>query len=366
MLLDILGIAIAFSSVMLLLALLVTAITQGVQATFRLRARNLQRGLASLLADRRRGETEREPSSSLTDHQLAREIMNAPEVVPIQRRKDPNAPWNVLRGPLVSWIKPEALLAALKAKGIADSDAIAQRFQEAEDLLRRRFTLIAKVIALVVAVVVGAVFQVSTPDLLRQLSADPALRARYVEMAPDLLASSEGALDRLSAAANTSGNALAELTQSYPEIRERVREIPRDSQVPGDVSEALALAVEDLDQREQIVDRYEELVQEALEAQRDVAAAERQGIVDQLSLMSITPLRYGWAFYCEDGRPRLENILGVLVTAIFLSLGAPFWFNLLQNLLNLKDQLDPTKRKKSSGSQPQATPEPSGGDHAGH
>ena len=49
MLFDVVGVVIAFSAVMLLLSVLVTTLAQATQAAVRLRARNLQSGLAALL-----------------------------------------------------------------------------------------------------------------------------------------------------------------------------------------------------------------------------------------------------------------------------------------------------------------------------
>lgn len=40
-----------------------------------------------------------------------------------------------------------------------------------------------------------------------------------------------------------------------------------------------------------------------------------------------------------SGPSRLEHVVGVLITTLLLTLGAPFWFNLLKNTVNLKDAL---------------------------
>jgi hypothetical protein len=49
----------------------------------------------------------------------------------------------------------------------------------------------------------------------------------------------------------------------------------------------------------------------------------------------------GWVFYKST-----DNWLGVLLTVILLTLGAPFWYNILCTLVNLKDQLQPKSEKK--------------------
>ncbi len=45
----------------------------------------------------------------------------------------------------------------------------------------------------------------------------------------------------------------------------------------------------------------------------------------QLTALDITAWRNGWRFYADFG-----NIVGVLITAILISLGGPFWYDLLQ------------------------------------
>jgi hypothetical protein len=55
--------------------------------------------------------------------------------------------------------------------------------------------------------------------------------------------------------------------------------------------------------------------------------------VSALSSIDITPLRDGWKYR--------DHWLGMLITVILLSLGAPFWFEMLRNILRLGDIFDP-------------------------
>ncbi len=48
-----------------------------------------------------------------------------------------------------------------------------------------------------------------------------------------------------------------------------------------------------------------------------------------------------------DGK---RNILGVLLAAAFLSLGAPFWYNALKNLSNLRTVVASKEDQESSSS----------------
>jgi hypothetical protein len=53
--------------------------------------------------------------------------------------------------------------------------------------------------------------------------------------------------------------------------------------------------------------------------------------------MSLQILGKGDVF--SKGFWEFSKILGILITIILLSLGAPFWFNVLKNLTNLRTRL---------------------------
>jgi hypothetical protein len=64
------------------------------------------------------------------------------------------------------------------------------------------------------------------------------------------------------------------------------------------------------------------------------------------------------------GHPRrlelLHHLGGMLITAGLLTLGAPFWFNLLKNLMNLRPAVATLveRRPQSSPALPQVPPAP--------
>jgi hypothetical protein len=327
MLLGWLGIIIAFSSVMLLLSLLVTSLAQFTQAGLRLRARNLQRALTSILATEHA-----EPAKK------ARQLLNAPQVALIKRRPDPNSLLSRILGPVVSWVDPETLGKALTYP----NSKVVERFRESETFLRKRFGWIMKIVAFAWAVIVAAAFQVSAPDLLHQLSADPELVARYAAAAPGLVESGQSATAQLSDDTSVARAALDQLVEAHPELRSQLEGINRAASHPEEISEQLEAVVEQAPNREAIIEEYEGLVSAQLEKQREVALAEARRAIDQLGGLSITPWR-DKQFFLSNGKVRFDNILGVLTTAILLSLGAPFWFNVLKTGISYRDLLKPAE-----------------------
>ena len=354
MLLDILGVVIAFSVVMLLLSLLVTSLGQATQAILRLRARNLQRGLAAILAHEL-------PDRKDKTRGYAATLLNSPEIALLNRRKDPNSLVNRIRGPVTSWLETETLRDALlhgqkgggqkKArsaepmeflKGI-DIEATVKRFERVHAPMRKRFGVAVRAIALVWALIVAASFQISTPELVRQLSTDPELRAHYAGIATDTLEFGRRTLDQRLSYEDVYKEALERLAEKHPELRPLIDKTSTAGTQPESLAEDLAERLENNSERVTIVAEFEDLLTRGLERQRDESLASARATLDQLSLINITPWRYGTEFYLRDGAVQLRNIFGVLLSAILLTLGAPFWFNTLKTAVAFRDLLAPKR-----------------------
>ncbi len=181
---DVLAIVIAFSAVMLLLSVMVTALSQATQAALRLRARNLQSGLAGVV------EQELKTTKSASRN-LAATLLNSPEIAVLKRRKDPTSLMGRIMGPHVSWCEPEDLRRVLKAQGAPQLHAIdsaVERFGRLEGPngpLIKRFAYWMRVVTVSWAVIVAFAFQVSSPDLLRKLSTDPGVSGEIRSVGQD-------------------------------------------------------------------------------------------------------------------------------------------------------------------------------------
>ena len=64
-----------------------------------------------------------------------------------------------------------------------------------------------------------------------------------------------------------------------------------------------------------------------------------------LRAMEIEPFKEGWCFYTGCGWA--GNWLGMFLTAMALTLGAPFWFNALKTAVILRDTLKPKEADRS-------------------
>lgn len=302
MLMDIIGVAVGFSVIMLLLSLIVTSLSQATQALLRLRGRNLRHGLAAALRTALPGSNE----NNLLE---ASDLMNRADDTGLRRREIPASIWSRILGPALTWIDDDGLRQVLREKAneinasVADKlsadqieksiDRVTDQFHRLQNSLTNRFEQFMRGISLIWALIVALVFQVSTPMLLQQLSTDPALRYQLLSTASASL--EQGRPNAVSGQAAPDGNAAA------------------------------------------------------AKAYVDLAIADIESRMNDLSRITLTPMRYGREFYTE-GTQAIANILGVLMTAIFLTLGAPFWYNALETAVKWRDLFAPKRTKKEQES----------------
>jgi len=185
------------------------------------------------------------------------------------------------------------------------------------------------------------------------------LRARYVAAGSDLAGEDQPALGGSPSYEESLEEALRTLQERHPELAEQLEQA---SGIGGSRAEIIGelrqiLARETPDRRKAVVDEYGRILNELHAAQAGHALGETRRLMDALARFSIAPWAEGWAYY--TGPDRFENWVGVALTALLLSLGAPFWFNMLRSLANLRDQMQPVARK--NGEQPKETHGAGGG-----
>ncbi|MEL6391161.1 MAG: hypothetical protein AAFY36_03000 [Bacteroidota bacterium] len=87
-----------------------------------------------------------------------------------------------------------------------------------------------------------------------------------------------------------------------------------------------------------VLDNGEVLTEEELEARRAATVQQLNLIRDELELIS-SPLGLGWEGIDVRSMSIMElitKLLGFILTALAISLGAPFWFDLLRKIVNIR------------------------------
>jgi hypothetical protein len=279
--------AIGFATLMLLLSLLITVLVQTTAAVLRLRGSNLFHGVVRLLK-------QADPSLSAQAEALADLVLRHPTVSHTANQRATAIGVDefirVLRD-VGSRTQGEAI-AALKA-------SIGTDFKQLEDKVRtwfdtvmsrttERFTLNTRWWTAGIALALAGVLQIDSLSILKRLSTDSELRAK-------LVASSQTTL---------------RLADSVTAITAKTPPAPGATQPP---------------------------TQAATDTLIRKLQATQDSITKQLN-------QTGFAFV-PDPYPGIgayrspRHVIGTLMTVLFLSLGGPFWFNVLSKLANLRPSL---------------------------
>jgi hypothetical protein len=364
LLFDMLGIMIGFSGVMLVLSLVVTALVQATVHFMALRARNLQYGLAALLAGTIKDINE--PQAK----ELARRVLLSKHLMPGLSESVGDRLGLKLMGRRCTYVRSEHLRMALeedrhvapteagkasagksrapRIKDTEDIDGVMKWFPRLEDKLKQRYLSIVRVITVVWAVLIAVYFQVSSPALLHRLSTDPEFRVQAERAARSVLDEYEELSSELLTYQDVSDRALDQLGGKYEDLALLLEEASGIGDGRADIVAELELILENRPERTAVIREYGALLDELYRKAYVQAVGVAESEVSRLAMLDITPWRAGGQFYRE-----FSNIVGVLMTTILISFGAPFWFNKLRQLVNLGDALAPKdgRKEKPAGEQ---------------
>ena len=236
----------------------------------------------------------------------------------------------------VTWIDTKELVEPLRAAGahpaiVAD---VEQQFGRAKQFMEDIFLHWVRIITAVIALAIAFAFQVSTPHLLERLQEDEEFRIR-AEAAGERIAASPGAEFEfiLTGAGIAARQAFLEV---HPEYTEPLGELTFHSTSVNDLVADFETAMDAVEERDILAAEYRRLIEERI---GDFESAKRAAMksISELDALDIR-------FMADRTLYRNRHyFVGFLITAVLLSFGAPFWFNVLKELVGLKDAL----RKKN-------------------
>jgi hypothetical protein len=224
-------------------------------------------------------------------------------------------------------------------------------FNSAQDRAQQWFTLHTRLITVAAAFIAAFVLQLDTIALIKRLSTDADLRAKLVAVSGPIQQQADKILDdtqRAVIAQAMHQAAIAKLAKTYtlPTGLGDHPDFPSMDEAKGWLATQLASDP----QRDQIISSYERLI---TNAKLDAYLATMQKLVSTSGL-ELLPNPYplelspGWTagrwlphLFITNGDwswPK-RRLLGILVSAALLSLGAPFWYNTLKSLTNLRPTL---------------------------
>lgn len=215
----------------------------------------------------------------------------------------------------------------------------------------QRFTTQMRIWTIVFAVLFAFGAQLDTVKTLNQLWANPDLRASLVSDRDTILKEASVVLSVQSGTAQVAGPGvpppiLGSAMKTLKDIEKEAAAGLGDAPEFANLDAALLWLQQNLKVDEalkkKLADEYRNLVLAKLSAQADKI---KQDMAESGFKIETVP---SWAAFKES----LEwpSLLGILITAGLLSLGAPFWFNILRNLSNLRPLIANMPVKTGTGS----------------
>jgi hypothetical protein len=226
----------------------------------------------------------------------------------------------------------------IAAEAKEDLSQLKDWFDTIMDRTTERFVTHTRYFTFGMAAFLALVLQIDSLGILKQISGNPELRARLVHDADATLKLAEGK--------GAKSDALA--TKALEEAKgER-----RDASIPAVAADLVTRAdgenwisgnvnVKDDSAQRAFTGVFEKHYDALLSAKLKEVADSAAVVTRQLSgteLVVMDPK--GWdAWVAWWGTDTAHRLPGVLLTIVFLSLGGPFWYNLLRQLANLRPLL---------------------------
>lgn len=205
------------------------------------------------------------------------------------------------------------------------------------DRTTERFLLWTRLITVLVALVLSLCLHVDSLSIIRQLAANPELRAKLVQAADVTLKKAEGTFaltaEEKALATATIESVRAGLSNSPP--AQLITNVPANLLTREAGRDWLAATLAGSTDREVILADYDKRFEtNSLAWLSDLSESARdldQTLRDPELVIIPSPTPGFDAYLTKPG-----HFLGTLMTVFFLSLGAPFWYNALRQLANLR------------------------------
>ncbi|MBI3696350.1 MAG: hypothetical protein HY238_16120 [Acidobacteria bacterium] len=229
-------------------------------------------------------------------------------------------------------------------------------FNAAMDRISQRFALHTRLFTVSLAVLIAFGMHIDALALFKRLLADDQLRATLVSSADAMSKQAEGVLgtsSRVPTAYSLAMKTLREGTdpeaQKYAELTKSLPEPPPTFASSVDAETWLRQNLHVNTQTDQIVESYRKILSRTLSTAVVKLSDQLREIgqtLGQTEFQLIESPYKPWD-YCNRW-PRNRHFWGVFGAAVLLSLGAPFWFNALKSLTNLRPILAQKQEKEQA------------------
>ncbi len=230
-------------------------------------------------------------------------------------------------------------------------------FNAVMDRISQRFALHTRLCTVILAVLIAFGMHIDALALFKGLLTDDQLRTTLISSADAISKQAEGILgtsSRVPAAYSSAMKTLREGTepeaQKYADLVKSLPEPPLTFASSIDAETWLRQNLKPPTQADQIVEAYQKILSQTLSTAVVKLSDQFRNIDEALgqSEFQLIESPYKPRDYF-DSWPKNRHFWGILGTAILLSLGAPFWFNTLKSLTNLRPIVAQKQEKEQGG-----------------
>lgn len=352
---------IAFIVVILLASLLVTALTQVIVAGFNLRGRNLVWGLERLFTSLRAPQAvARQLARSVACHELLTNSDRPPwcyaKVVRVEELKAVLCTLARERGdaqelnPAAKWLREEVLNRPLPQARSGGSlrnevlralhdyqdrlEGVARWFDVLSDRMSERFAFNSRLCSVACAVAVTLVLQLDALDVLQRMASNEPLRRQAVAVAEKAQAAQLG-LEGGNIFEEAFTAATADCNATFPAHQPFFSRGQGEAWITTHVPPGMDGQV--------LAERYRQAVNNAARSSMERNVVKAAELLDQLDALGVNLM--AWRKKPWDWRA----IPGMAMSVVLLSLGAPFWYNLLGQLLSLRSKIMGKEEEERKG-----------------
>jgi hypothetical protein len=236
----------------------------------------------------------------------------------------------------------ETATVRIGAQTVGDVDAAYEKFHYyaciAQERAQQWLTMHTRILTIIFAAVAAFVLQLDTVEIFKLVSTNKTVRDKLVAQA--------GAMQTEASRVLVDTPVLQEALKNWsdketdPAIKTALSDIAK-SVMAADTREAVQKRVSDALQGKNPSNNFNAAVSAAVKRRVDDESGELHALKDDLDKtgFALIPAQGLFTRWDESGDWSLVHILGVLFSAGLLSLGAPFWYSTLKNLVDLRSQV---------------------------
>jgi len=327
--LEMLDVAIGFATVMLAVSLIIMSLTQAISSVLALRGAKLRAGLERLIQ-------QTAPSLAAQARTISEEMLKHPLISDTSTKL-------AGRWKLASAIKKEELLqvldAVIREKDLTPLTSADERaalegwFESFMTRVSQWFAMNTRWITVALAIVLAFTMHLDAVMIIKQLKNDTESRGKLVAMADSLLAQDPSAVETVE---KHYTDAMKDLVRgSAAKFNDGATERSVTTIASRPAADAWLTANAKAAEKAALMEAYEKLLGDRLQSALDKSIDRAKTLQGQLSSagIAIFPADHTSADWLEIRSP---HFWGMAASVLFLSLGAPFWFNLLKQMTQLK------------------------------